>query len=360
MQANVHRVQYVVGCLFIAAGLSVSALSSYTHPESDSSPVLYCPSVLTVLFDPLSAGDAFFQHGCLEKIALRNAISGLICTRIDCFLRDRNVQVQLSEKQRSTILRIKNRLSGVYYQSKSVPIVNGLMIISQYADFKDVIDLYSLFQLVDDGNDGKRLQHNAFLQGFPFDELIARVPYLSVKVALANYRSGSSDDLLRIINTASQAELQSALACCIVMLVAMSEPVVDHVRGIASCINLIQIYEQVEQLPIESALQAMHSLLYRIGIMLDNLNQKEEGFVGWLKNKWVYLPVAVIIIAMRIAKYYWGSQNVFNSYTGGNQWGNLGQFGGNGSFGSHNPLFETRIKESNSKLKNAEVIVGSA
>ena len=217
-----------------------------------------------------------------------------------------------------------------------------------------------LFDPLDDGKNDTQLHLEELLQAFPFDELIARVPYSVVKKALASYRNGHTEELLHVISTGNEAERQSGLACCIVMLVAMCEVVDVHVRGIASCVNFIQIYEQVEQLPIENALQAMHSLLYRIGIMLDSLSQKEEGFVGWLKNKWVYLPVAVIIIAMRIAKYYWGSQNMFGSYAGGNQWNNASQFGASSAFGAHNLLFETRIKESNSKLKNAEVVVGSA
>lgn len=312
-----------------AAGLGYA--DSYCHQ--------WYPSVsksLMVLLESPSSVQRPFLFGCSEKNALLSALDELLMVRLDLFMNLR--------------------------QQQFIP-----ANLSRYTGFDDIVGLYELLRMVNTMRDDQILETSAVLQGVPFADLIACVPYKSVKEALLLLQQGNPICLVRIVekdnHMHSDAEKHSAWACCLVMLVAVCNTVVDvnvRVRGIASCINLIQIYEQVEQLPIENVLQAMHSLLYRIGIMLDSLSQKEEGFVGWLKNKWVYLPVAVIIIAMRIAKYYWGSHNIFGSYTGGNQWNNVSQFSNDGSFGTHNLLFETRIKEGNSKLKNAEVVVGSA
>ncbi len=363
MQAIVRQIKYVVGFMFLVWVSALPSLSSAVDSSNYTSlPAIQNFSGLSVLFDPVAVSDALFQHGCSERVALRNAISSLLCTRIDNFLSSQVAYAQITEKQYASIKRMRNKLSAIPYNAdKSMSVLRCVALVSKVPGFEDIVTMYSLFQIVDDGDYDKKFLPSSLLAEFPFEALIDKVPHASVKQALQDYKNNSSSALFRIINTGTILERQSAMSCCFVMLLSMCEALLAHYRSVGSCINLIQIYEQVEQLPIENALQAIHCLLHRVGVMLASLNQKEEGFVGWLKNKWVYLPVAVIIIAMRIAKYYWGSQGTFGTYFGGNNhWGGYGQTDSNSLLGSHSPLFETRIEESNSTLKNAEVVVGSA
>ncbi len=354
MQTNVHSVLCVIGLsIMVIAGLAFSCVQA--------EPIMH-PS-LAILCEPVSVSDALFGGGCLEKVALRNSLCQLISVRVDTFLCDSTVQSHLSIQQRDTIDRLKRKLGGVSHSNRSIK--TSLAWMAAFDGFDDVSHLYSLLGSIDDGTYDNKFSSAAMFPGFPFDDLIAKVPLVSVKAALSDYKNGNTDGLLYVINTGSPEEKRVAIACCATMLIAISGIIAGHVRGLTSCINLIQIYEQVEQLPIENVLQAMHCLIQRMGIMLANLSREEGGFVGWLKHKWVYLPVAVVVIILRIAKYYWGGQSMFGTcFSNSNNWGNqYNQVGGTAQFGTHYPIFEPRIiykkRDSNFK-KNAEVVVGSA
>ncbi len=332
MWANVLQIRCLVltAALFLVLHVFIVSLNASQSCPARSS--LYSnsysteESAISVLFDIQDIPQRIDLSFHTEKTMLHAVLTELFMLRAHLFIKAREQDVNLVMRER-------------------------------YAQFDDVVGLYELLRMSYATASNRELIPSAILQDVPFERLVASVSYPSIKEAITYLRQGNPALLVRIIDKEnsdySEAEKRSAWACCLVMLIAVCNTVVDvqvHIRGIASCINLIQIYEHVEQLPIENVLQAMHMLLYRIGVMLDSMSQKEEGFVGWLKNKWVYLPVTVLIIAMRIAKYYWGSNHIFSSYTGGNQWNGVSQFGNDGSFGLHNLLFETRIKEGDSKF----------
>ncbi|MBM3893116.1 hypothetical protein FJ365_01795 [Candidatus Dependentiae bacterium] len=313
------------------ASIELGYADAYCHQWYPS-----IPRPLMVLIESPTSSQRPFLFSCPEKNALLAALDELLMVRINLFMNTRQMQS-----------------------------INPAM--NKYTKFDDIVSLYHLLMKVNALPDHRVLETSAILKEVPFEELLTRIPYIAVKEALIFLQQGNPIYLIRLLDKNNHAycesEIRSALAASLVMLISACKMVVDvrvKIRGIPTCINLIQIYEHVEQLPIENLLQAMHMLLHRIGIMLDSLSQKEEGFVDWLKNKWVYLPVTVLIVAMRIAKYYWGNHDMFNSYTVGNQWNNATQFSNDSSFGIHNLLFETHIKEGRSNFKNDEVVVGSA
>ncbi|NDD55387.1 hypothetical protein EBZ39_16255 [bacterium] len=125
--------------------------------------------------------------------------------------------------------------------------------------------------------------------------------------------------------------------------------------------SIVEIYEQVERLPIEETLQALHRLIYSVGTMLMQLGEKEQGFVGWLQHKWKYLPIAIVIVIMRIAKYYWGSQHSnMSTLYGSSDIGSpfpawAAEQGGVGDAGLHDMSGDMRIAV---QRENAGVIVG--
>lgn len=65
--------------------------------------------------------------------------------------------------------------------------------------------------------------------------------------------------------------------------------------------NLIEIYNLVEGLPIEKTVTAITRFVQRFIRVIERLQQSaEDGFVGWLKSKWVYIPLAVGLIIVKI------------------------------------------------------------
>ncbi len=67
--------------------------------------------------------------------------------------------------------------------------------------------------------------------------------------------------------------------------------------------NLMEIYSAVNALPIERAIDAIRDLIRDFINALDNLNQSaDDHFVGWLKNKWVYMPLAMGVMIVKIVQ----------------------------------------------------------
>ena len=69
--------------------------------------------------------------------------------------------------------------------------------------------------------------------------------------------------------------------------------------------NLIELYNAINALPIERTIQEIVDLIKDFMDTLETLNQNaEDHFVGWLKNKWVYLPLAVGVMIVRIVQCF--------------------------------------------------------
>jgi hypothetical protein len=326
---------------------------------------------LSILYEPLSVNDTLFD-GSRPVVAQRNALCQLISVRIDNFLGDHAVQAKVSDAQRASLSRLKKRLAVGSFLPDRSSIKLSLGLLATFDGFDDILRLYELLEFTTEENLGGRPLDVVTPDYFPYDELSKKVTSSRLSNALLKYKDGAQEALLLVLTNGTAEEQRSAIACCYVILLSSCYLIIDailddDVRGITSCINLIQIYQQVEQLPIESVLQSMHCLIQRVGVMLANLNKEEGGFVGWLKNKWVYLPIALGIVIMRIARYYWGGGNVFGGglFSASTSYWEPSPYS---SFSTTNsaclPTFTPKNydqnKNSGESQNNAEVVVGSA
>lgn len=69
--------------------------------------------------------------------------------------------------------------------------------------------------------------------------------------------------------------------------------------------NLYTIYDKVSSLPLEKTLASIANFIKSFKTALEKL-QKEAatGFVGWLQNKWVLMPIAIGIIMVKTVQFF--------------------------------------------------------
>jgi hypothetical protein len=75
-------------------------------------------------------------------------------------------------------------------------------------------------------------------------------------------------------------------------------------------VNMIDIYAAVNTLPLESTLKSISRFMKKFAIAIKKLQEKaDNNFVGWLKSKWVYIPLAVGVIVIKTVQYFWISDD---------------------------------------------------
>jgi hypothetical protein len=75
--------------------------------------------------------------------------------------------------------------------------------------------------------------------------------------------------------------------------------------------NLLEIYSLVDGLPIEKTVSTITRFIQKFVQVIGRLQQSaEDGFVGWLKSKWVYFPLAVGLIIVKITLSFFMDESV--------------------------------------------------
>ena len=70
--------------------------------------------------------------------------------------------------------------------------------------------------------------------------------------------------------------------------------------------NLLQVYSEIDKLPINKVIMAINRFIGKLKKALDKIQKEaEEGFEGWLKSKWVIIPLAVGVIIVKVAQHFW-------------------------------------------------------
>lgn len=84
----------------------------------------------------------------------------------------------------------------------------------------------------------------------------------------------------------------------------------DRKIPVSYIFNLLTIYDSINKLGIEDTLDTISAFIKRLTNTLDELQQESaSSFEGWLKNKWATIPLAVGVIVVKIAQYFFSSSN---------------------------------------------------